>query len=654
MSTGSSSSFDEILVESELRGQDKLKYLPHWPAVNITFEDVVYTVDSGVDNSKSILRGVNGSFKSGQLVGILGPSGAGKTTLLNTLAGFKCENVTTGSILINNKPRNMKVFRRMSRYIMQQDIHQVALTVRDVMMYAADLKLGFKDLTKEQKAEIVEEIIHLLGLEKTMDTDCSLLSGGELKRLSIAQELVNNPPVLFLDEPTTGLDDMSSSQCVELLKRLASGGRTVICSIHTPSAKIFEMFDQVYVVANGQCVFNGKGSNIVPYMEAIGLRCPKTYNPADFILDVASGEYGHEFLDRMVEMIDNGRIVDWKPQSKISDSYENSYNADRKQSSELDYSQFEEEINPNNLEYKCSSWQQFSVLFRRASKQIYNNKSYLALRLNMHIFLGIVVGGIFYQMGNDATKTIFNFGFCFTIIIAFMYIPLLPVLLEFPTQVQLLKREYFNHWYQFNPYYFAMVVAKLPVQFFIAILYLTMVYLLTNQPIELQRIFIFYFISLLTSLTSESFGLLVSSRLSIINAMFIGPVLVCPMMLLSVYGIGSGKDTIPPLIQIFMKMSYLRHSLEGIVQSIYGFGRQDMVCPNEEVFCPYKKPAFLLRIMGFEDLDLRISILYLFGFYVMFNAAAVFLIKDRLSYRRNQIWPIQYISKAVKHYMNYL
>jgi ATP-binding cassette subfamily G (WHITE) protein 1 len=82
--------------------------------------------------------------------------------------------------------------------------------------------------------------------------------------------------------------------------------------------------------------------------------------------------------------------------------------------------------------------------------------------------------------------------------------------------VQLLKREYFNRWYRLNPYYFAMIVAKLPVQFFTAILYLTMVYLLTDQPIELQRVVIFYFISLLTSLTSESFGLLVSSRLSII------------------------------------------------------------------------------------------------------------------------------------------
>lgn len=194
----------------------------------------------------------------------------------------------------------MKTFCHMSRYIMQQvstknafhcdsydsicsqDIQQEGLTVREAMMYAADLKLGFEELTKEQKVEVVEEIIHLLRLTNAMDTDCGRLSGGEKKRLSIAQELLNNPPVLFLDEPTTGLDDLSGSQVMELLRKLAHGGRTVICSIHTPSAKIFEMFDHIYVVAKGQCIFQGRGENIVPYVETIGIRCPKTYNPADF------------------------------------------------------------------------------------------------------------------------------------------------------------------------------------------------------------------------------------------------------------------------------------------------------------------------------------------------------------------------------------
>jgi len=79
-----------------------------------------------------------------------------------------------------------------------------------------------------------------------------------------------------------GLDDMSSSQCVYLLKLLAQGGRTVVCSVHTPSAKLFAMFDHVYVVATGQCVFQGSGSDIVPFLHGIGIECPKHYNPADF------------------------------------------------------------------------------------------------------------------------------------------------------------------------------------------------------------------------------------------------------------------------------------------------------------------------------------------------------------------------------------
>jgi len=229
---------------------------------------------------------------------------------------------------------------------------------------------------------------------------------------------------------------------------------------------------------------------------------------------------------------------------------------------------------------------------------------------------------------------------------------MMPVLLEFPTQVKLLKREHFNRWYRFNPYFFAMTLAKLPVQLLNSILYLTMVYLITDQPIEVNRIILFYLISILTSLTSESFGLLVSARLSIINGVFIGPVFAVPIMLLSVYGIG-GKDSIPLFVRILMSMSYLRYALEGIVTSIYGFGRPDMICPPSESFCPYKKPAFLLRIMGFEDIDIKVSILALILFYLAFNISAIILIKNRLSVRGKTLWPIRFVSNIVKQYFNF-
>jgi ATP-binding cassette, subfamily G (WHITE), member 1 len=136
--------------------------------------------------------------------------------------------------------------------------------------------------------------------------------------------------------------------------------------------------------------------------------------------------------------------------------------------------------------------------------------------------------------------------------------------------------------------------------------------------------------------------------------MFIGPVICCPWMLLSVYGIGSGFETISPLVRICMKMSYLRHSLEGIIDAIYGFDRGDMECPDDQMFCPYQKPVFLKRIMGFDYVDFRVSVLALFGFYLVFNFSAIYLIKNRLNYRKRRVLlPIQYVSRVVKQYFNF-
>lgn len=135
--------------------------------------------------------------------------------------------------------------------------------------------------------------------------------------------------------------------------------------------------------------------------------------------------------------------------------------------------------------------------------------------------------------------------------------------------------------------------------------------------------------------------------------MFIGPVIAVPMMLLSVYGIGSGQENIPTIVRFFMSSSFLRHALEGIIQSIYGFDRSDMVCPPEIFYCPYKKPLFLLKIMGFQDMDFKVSVAALVGFYLIFNIVALYLIKKRLSIRTSSLpWPIQYVSSVVKTYFN--
>lgn len=214
--------------------------------VDISFSNVTYTASLGFrKGEKEILHQISGRLPPGQLIAIMGPSGAGKSTLLDVLSGYRRTGVE-GSVYVNGRGRNLERFRRMTCYITQDDRLQPLLTVAENMKYAADLKLE-TDTPRYEKEEIIELILTHLGLYEAQHTIAGRLSGGQKKRLSIALELISNPMVMFLDEPTTGLDSASCRQVVRLLRELARQGRTIVCTIHQPSASIFQMFDQVGV-----------------------------------------------------------------------------------------------------------------------------------------------------------------------------------------------------------------------------------------------------------------------------------------------------------------------------------------------------------------------------------------------------------------------
>lgn len=607
------------------------------PPVDIEFSDLTYSVPQGRNGSKIILRSVSGLFRSGELTAILGPSGAGKSTLINVLAGYRCGDAR-GSIMVNSRPRDMKSFRKMCRYIMQEDLLQPALTVLESMEIASDLKLGYT-ISKENKLDSIENILQMLRLTKSKHTLMENLSGGERKRLSIALELVNNPPVIFLDEPTTGLDDLSSSQCVSLLKDLAYGGRTIICSIHTPSAKLFAMFDHIYIVAEGQCMFAGVGQDMVPYLSTIGLNCPKHYNPADFMIEVCSREYG-DYSEKMSTAVDNGKCLRW-----FKDNSETRKPIVRRAS------QYDT-VSKHLYDFSSTGWSQFNVLLRRMMIQHKRDYTYLLFKLFMYTFIGLVVGGMFFQFGNDASMTIFNYGFMFITIIVFMYTPLMPVLLKFPKEVQLLKREYFNRWYGLNAYFCALTCSQLPMQLILSSVYIAITYLLTNQPLEWERGIKFSVVCLMVSLSSESMAYAISSQFNVTNSVFFGPCVACPMMLLASFGLGYEENEIPAIIRLGMNFSYLRHGVEALVMSVYGNGRGRLECPKTEDYCDLRDPSALFKTVGMSDVTYWGSMSALCCMFLAFKVASYVMLRWRLSTKPSLLLKLGFVGRFIKAYFN--
>jgi ABC-type multidrug transport system ATPase subunit len=114
------------------------------------------------------------------------------------------------------------------------------------------------------------------------------ISGGERKRLNIATELVTDPSLIFLDEPTTGLDSFAAQSTMQMLLNLAKNSRTVVATIHQPRSSIFGLFDMLFLISEGRSMYFGAASEAVPYFATLGYRCPQTFNPADFFIDLFS------------------------------------------------------------------------------------------------------------------------------------------------------------------------------------------------------------------------------------------------------------------------------------------------------------------------------------------------------------------------------
>ncbi|XP_061401043.1 ATP-binding cassette sub-family G member 1-like [Musca vetustissima] len=665
-----------------------LQHLPKRPAVDLAFHNLTLRVKEGNrSNAKTILKGVSGRLRSGELTAIMGPSGAGKSTLLNILSGYKANNIE-GSVTMNGHERNISAFRKLSAYIMQDNQLHGNLTVQEAMTVATNLKLS-KKFTKAEKQSMIDDILLTLSLSEHRNTLTRNLSGGQKKRLSIALELVNNPPIMFFDEPTSGLDSSTCFQCINLLKMLAEGGRTIICTIHQPSARLFEMFDQLYTLSDGQCVYQGSTKQLVPFLSTLNLECPSYHNPASYIIEVACGEHG-DHTRRLVDAIGNGSkdirstadYAELKARNDLMKVQNLKAILDKNDAANSTGGKFEDNLKLNNgilksnlvndiakesatagpvvstnekgdamieLEktdncttallsseitsperYPTSQFHQFWIVLKRTLLFSFRDWTLMYLRLFAHLLVGFLIGALYYDIGNDGAKVLSNLGFLFFNMLFLMYTSMTITILSFPLEMPVLLKENFNRWYSLKSYYLAISVADIPFQAIFCTIYVAIVYYFTSQPWELFRFAMFLGACLMISFVAQSVGLVVGAAMNVQNGVFLAPVMSVPFLLFS--GFFVSFDAIPVYLRWITYLSYIRYGFEGTALATYGFGREKLKC--HQTYCHFKSPMTTLEELDMVNASYTLDIVALVVIFVVLRLSAYLFLKWKLKTAR--------------------
>ena len=509
---------------SSFKLQSASTALPFQP-IDLAWRNIHYTVmvdrtDGGKGKvGRKLLTGINGYAKAGQLTALMGSSGAGKTTLMDVIAGRKTAGTIEGEILVNGHPKVTATFNRMCGYVEQQDIHIGTQTVREALHFSALLRLP-REVTAAQRESFVNEVLDILELTPIADrvigdVEMPGLSPGQLKRVTIGVELVSNPPVLFLDEPTSGLDSRAALIVMRVVKRISLTGRSVLCTIHQPSAELFYMFDRLLLLkTGGKEVFFGDigtdGQLLVDYFEhaptKTGVpiaRKPKATNAASWMLDViGAGVVGKQQDEALVT--DYNAVYE---SSKLRQNNLNDLAAVCQPKAGQAALQFDHV-------YASSYATQFYAVTDRIFQYYWRNPSFVWVRQGLMIFLGALLGFLYLQSGVSSSQDVISkmsaifIGICFpgwTVMTS-----IIPVMLR---NRVVFYREQSSYMYTPYAYAFAISVVEIFYTCLSCIIFLALFYPMVGLINTPTLFFRYFFVQYLVMLVWLSLGQLCASLL---------------------------------------------------------------------------------------------------------------------------------------------
>lgn len=391
------------------------------------------------------------------------------------------------------------------------------LTVEEQITYAALLRLP-ADMPREKKMIRVSRVVQELGLSKVRNTMVGNelirgISGGERKRVNIGTELVTDPSLLFLDEPTTGLDAFNAFNVMQTLRHLASNGRTIVTTIHQPRSSIFAMFDQLCLLSEGRVMYFGPAKDAIPYFSSLEFNSPSNFNPADFFLDLLS-----------VDPRSTEREASTKARVKyLGDKYDEQETAVKPFTQALDFltggsSEMDRADQNENIEFRDSDFQtswlnEFSVLCNRSVKLAIRERAANFSRFGQNIFFAVLLGLIWLNKGRDdgdLDSQISLVGILFFIVINQAFGGVFAVIFGFPLERSVITRERGANTFRTSSYFLSKTFSDMPKTLFFNGLFGVIVYWIVGFRADAGAFFLFILTVFLTSLVAESLSLSVS------------------------------------------------------------------------------------------------------------------------------------------------
>ncbi|MBX2896239.1 MAG: ATP-binding cassette domain-containing protein [Cyclobacteriaceae bacterium] len=504
------------------------------------------TISYKFKNGKLGLREVDIHEESGNLVALMGASGAGKSTLLHVLNGT--EKPSAGQVLINGIDiyKEPKRIEGVIGFVPQDDLLIEDLTVYQNLYFAA--KLCFSHLTETAIDELVVKTLADLGLAETKDLKVGsplrkTISGGQRKRLNIGLELLREPAVLFVDEPTSGLSSRDSENIIDLLKELALKGKLVFAVIHQPSSDIFKMFDKLVILdTGGYQIYYGNPVDAITYFK----RNINLVNSQEGEC-LTCGNVNPEQIFNIIE-------------TKVINEFGN-FTDERKFLPELWNKKFKDKIKiqqvtPSTEEphstLRIPSWlQQINIFGSRDFLSKLSNTQYLVINLLEAPLLAFILAFIVRYYNTDDTinigyvfsKNLNMPAYLFMSVIVALFMGLTVSAEEIIRDRKILKREKFLHLNRSS-----YLLSKIGILFFISAIQTALFVAVGNSMLAIKGMFFIYWgILFTTSCFANLLGLNISSAFnSAVTIYILIPILLIPQLILS--GVVVKFDKLNPVI----------------------------------------------------------------------------------------------------------